>query len=140
MTAMFELTVLLDLESAHLIDRFVEELDHMKAIMDQRRVRKQFFDTRNVGLLHIGRNGLDLVLYIPQKDRVTGLVRYFFRVPVPHQGRRPVRNHSRPLRTYGPDESPSHPHAHTKCLGARVSATHGPHCGAGFDSPHQTCN
>ena len=58
---MFERIVLLDLTSAHLIDRLVEILDQMKAIMDQRRAWEQLCDTRNVGLPHIGRNGLDLV-------------------------------------------------------------------------------
>ena len=66
---MFEFIVLLDLASAHLIDRFVEILDQMKAIMDQRGVREQLCDARNVGLPHIGRNGLDLVLQTPQKSR-----------------------------------------------------------------------
>ena len=61
-TAMLEPIVLLDLASAHLIDRFVEILDQMKAIMDQRGLRKQLCDTRNVGPPHIGRNGLDFVL------------------------------------------------------------------------------
>ena len=67
-TAMFEFIVLLDLASAYLINRFVEILDQMKAIMDQRGVREQLCDARNVGLPHIGRNGLDLVLQIPQKS------------------------------------------------------------------------
>ncbi len=129
---MFELTVLLDLASVHLIDRFVEILDQMKAIMDQRGVREQLCDTRHVGRLHFGRNGLDLVLYMAPEDCVTGLLRCFCRVPVQHQGPRPVRNHSRPLHSNGLDESPSHPYSHMKCIAAHVSAPHVPHCGAGF--------
>lgn len=61
-TAMFERILLLDLASAHLIYRLVEIQDQMKAIMDQRGVREQLCDARNVGRPHIGRNGLDLVL------------------------------------------------------------------------------
>lgn len=69
---MFELIVLLDLASAYLIDCLVEILDQMKAVMDQCRVREQLCDARNVGLPHIGRNGLDLALQIPQKSLQQG--------------------------------------------------------------------
>ena len=67
-TSIFEFIVLFDLASAHLINCFVEILDQMKAIVDQRGVREQLCDARNVGLLHIGRNGLDFVPQIPQKS------------------------------------------------------------------------
>ncbi len=76
----------------------------------------------------------------PPEVPVTGQLRYFYRVPVLHQGPRLVRNHLRRLRTCGHDESPSHLHSHVKCLAAHAAVPHGPHCGAGSDLPHQTCN
>ena len=32
------------------------------------------------------------------------------------------------------------PHSHAKCLAAHTSVPYITHCGAGYDSPHQTCN
>ena len=61
-TATFELIIQVYLAPMHLIDRPVEILDQMIAIMDQCGVAEQLYDPRNEGLPHVGSNGLDFVL------------------------------------------------------------------------------
>ena len=60
-------------------------------------------------------------------------------LPVPRRGPHPVWDHTPPLHTCGRDESPS-----TTLTCEMPSSAHllSPHStlGAGYDSPHQTCN
>jgi len=69
--------VLLYLASAHSVNRLVEILDQMKAIVDQRGVWEQLRDIRNVGLPHFGRNGLDFALHLPHDSLQQGFSALF---------------------------------------------------------------